>query len=147
MLPVGNTLCIQRSADDVVTYTRQVTDSSAADQDNRVLLQVVSDTGNVDRCFQTVGKTYSRDLTKSGVRLFGGHRLDDGADASLLGSGKIDGSVLYGVETLLKSGGGGFIDRCLSSLPDELVERRQIYTSLADIIYIALSRQYTVITP
>ena len=39
-----NTLRVQRAADDVVTYTRQVLNTAATDQHNAVLLQVVTDT-------------------------------------------------------------------------------------------------------
>ena len=40
LLTVGYALCVQRTADDVVTDTRQVTYTAAADQDNRVFLKI-----------------------------------------------------------------------------------------------------------
>ena len=42
-----------------------VVDSSSTDQNNRVLLQIVSLARNVACYFDPVGKTYSGDLTKS----------------------------------------------------------------------------------
>ena len=47
LITVCYTLGIQCAADDMVTYTRQVTYTSAANQNNGVLLQVVADTRNV----------------------------------------------------------------------------------------------------
>ena len=85
LVTVCNALCVQRTTDDVVTYTRQVTNSSASDQNDRVLLKVVSDSGNVGGCVQAVGQSYSCDLTKRGVRLLGAGGRYLGANASLLG--------------------------------------------------------------
>ncbi len=42
---VGYTLGIERTADDVVTHTREVLNTAATYQNNRVLLKVVTDTG------------------------------------------------------------------------------------------------------
>ena len=42
-----NALGIQAAADDVVTHTRQVLDTAAADHDHGVLLQVVAHTGDI----------------------------------------------------------------------------------------------------
>jgi hypothetical protein len=49
----------------VISGTGQILYSSASDQNNRVLLQIVAFTGNVAGNFNTVGKTYSGDFTKS----------------------------------------------------------------------------------
>ena len=65
-------LGIESTADDVVTDTRQVLDTAAADQHDGVLLQVVADTGNVGGHLVTVGKTHTGDLTQCGVRLLRG---------------------------------------------------------------------------
>src|SRR6202020_954375 len=42
LLAVADTLGVQRTADDLVADTRQVTDTAAANEHDRVLLQVVS---------------------------------------------------------------------------------------------------------
>ena len=71
LITVCYTLGIQCAADDMVTYTRQVTYTSAANQNNGVLLQVVADTRNVTGSLHAVGKANFCNLTKRGVRLFG----------------------------------------------------------------------------
>ena len=84
----------------MVTYTGQVTYSSASDEDYRVFLEIVSDTGNVSGCFHSVGKLNSCDLTKCGVGLLrsGGGYLR--AYASLLGAADIGLYVLNGVKAV-----------------------------------------------
>ena len=66
-----NTLSIQSTTDDVVANTGKVLNTAAADQNNRVLLQVVADTGDVSGNFHTVGQAYTSDLTQCRVRLLG----------------------------------------------------------------------------
>ena len=88
----------------MVTYTGQVTNTATTDQNNGVLLKVVTDTGNVAGSLHSVGKSYSRDLTKSGVRLLGGGSGNLGADASSLRCRLVDCSILQCVEALLKNG-------------------------------------------
>ena len=74
-----NALRIERAADDVVTHTRKVLDTAAADQNDGVLLQIVTDTGDVSGDLVTVRQTHTGDLTKCGVRLLrgGGHNLQE----------------------------------------------------------------------
>ena len=84
LFAVRNACGIQSSADDVVTGTGQVLDSSASDQDNAVLLKVVSLSRNVAGDLDSVGKTDSCDLTKCGVRLLRGRSLNSSANAALL---------------------------------------------------------------
>ena len=55
---------IQGAADDMISGTRKIFYSSAADQDNAVLLEVMSLAGNVACYFNAVGKTYSGDLSE-----------------------------------------------------------------------------------
>ena len=61
----GHTLGIQRTTDDVVTDTGQILDTTAADQNNAVLLQVVALSGNVACHLNAVGQTNSGDLSQS----------------------------------------------------------------------------------
>jgi hypothetical protein len=68
----------------VITNTREVTNSAASDENDRVLLQVMADTGDVSGTFNTVGQTHTGDLTHSGVRLLGGQGLNRQAHAALL---------------------------------------------------------------
>jgi len=108
----------------MVTNTGQVTNSSASNKNDGVLLQVVADTGNVGSRLHTVGKSYSCDLTKCGVRLLraGGGNLS--TNTALLRSGLVGRLILQGIEAVLKNGGLGLVLRLLSSLSDKLVKRR-----------------------
>ena len=84
---LGNASRIESAADDMVTDARQVADLAATDQHNRVLLQVVADARNVASTLDRVRQPHARDLTKGGVRLLRGLRLDGQADAALLRTG------------------------------------------------------------
>ncbi len=122
LLTVCNTLCIKCTADNVVTNTGQVTNTSAADKNNRVLLKVVTDTGDIGSSFHTVGKSYSGDLTKSRVRLFRCYGCNLGANASLLRSGFVGRSIVKRIEASLKSRGLGFRHLVLTTVFNELVK-------------------------
>ena len=80
-----NALGIKSAADDVVTDTGKILNTAASDEDNGVLLKVVTYAGDISRNLDAVGKTDSGDLTKSRVGLLGGRGLNSGADAALLG--------------------------------------------------------------
>ena len=54
LITVRNTLGIQSTTDDVVTDTGQILDTTAADQNNAVLLHVMADTGNVRGDLDTI---------------------------------------------------------------------------------------------
>ena len=72
---------IQRSADDVIANARQIFHATAADQHDRVLLQVVADAGNVGRDLNSIREPYASNLSKRRIRLLRGDRIDAGADA------------------------------------------------------------------
>ena len=55
LLTAFNAGRIQSAADDVITHTRQVFNTTPADQHYAVLLQVMTDTGNVRKDFIAVG--------------------------------------------------------------------------------------------
>ena len=67
--PALHALGIQSAADDVVTHTRKVLNTTAANQNDRVLLQIVANTGDISGNFHTVGQTHTGDLTKGGVKI------------------------------------------------------------------------------
>lgn len=129
LISLGNALCVESSSDNVVTDTGQILNSSASDENNRVLLQIVTDTGNVRCYFVTVGKLNSGNFSHSGVGLLGSSRSYSGANASLLGGGKVYRRFLLGVITLLKSGGCGFLFDNVSSLAYKLIKSRHQYIS------------------
>ena len=122
LLTVCNTLSIKRTANDVVTYTGEVTNSSASDKNYRVLLKVVSDSGNVGGCLKSVCKSYSGDLTERGVRLL---RAGCGylcAYASLLRCGGVSCFVGQCVKTYLKYRSLRLVGFVLTTLSYELVK-------------------------
>ena len=122
LVTVRNTLGIKRTTDYMVTYTGQVTYTSTTDKNNRVLLKVVTDTGNVAGSFHSVCKSYSGYLTKSRVRLLGGGCRNLCANASFLRCAKIDRCVLEGVEATLKNGSLGLVSLVLTTFFNELVK-------------------------
>ena len=122
LLTVCNTLGIEGTTDNVVTYTGQVTNTSTTDKNNRVLLKVVTDTGDIGSSFHSVGKSYSGDLTESRVRLLGGGSGNLGANASSLRCRLVDGCVLECVKASLKHRGLGLVGLVLATVPYELVK-------------------------
>jgi len=123
LLTVCDALCVKGTTDDVITYTGEVTYTSASDQDHRVLLKVMTDTGDVGGSLHAVGQTNSCDLTKSGVRLLraGGGNL--GANASLLRGRLIGRRVGQGVKAVLEHRSLGLVALVMTTLSDELIKR------------------------
>src|SRR5690606_1239478 len=116
LLAVLDTLEVKRTANDVVTNTRQILDTTAADQHNRVLLQVVAFTTDVGDDLETVGQTNFRNLTQRGVRLLRRRRVDTGAYTALLRAG-------------LKRRHLALDDDFFPRLADELIDSRHISES------------------
>ena len=123
---LGDALRVEGTADDVVTHTGEVTHTAAADKHYGVLLQVVADTGDIRGDFDTVGKTYSGDLTERGVRLLRGSGTDRSADASLLRRVLVGHLSLHGVHVVQKSRCLGLFLDALTSFSDQLVKSRQL---------------------
>ena len=111
----------------MVTYTGQVTYSTAADEDYRVFLEIVTNTGNVARNLKTVGQTNSREFTQSRVRLLRRGRRNFGADASLLGRTDVSGDVFEGVEALLQYRCFGLVHLIAAALLNQLVKSRHVF--------------------
>ena len=65
------------AANDVIANAGQVLDTAAANEHDRVLLQVVAFARDVRGDFDAVGKSDTGDLPKRGVRLLGGDRSDE----------------------------------------------------------------------
>src|SRR5699024_296637 len=78
-------LGVERTANDVVTHTREVLDTTAADEHHRVLLQVVLLARDVRGDFLAAGEADTSDLAESRVRLLRGLGLDGSADPTALG--------------------------------------------------------------
>ena len=122
LLPVGNALCIERTADDVITHTRQVAHSSAANQDNGVLLQIVPDSRNIADSLHPIGEFHLGNLTESGVRLFRRGRINLGANASLLRRAEICLLLRKGVEAFLQNRRLRLVLLFLTAIANELIE-------------------------
>ena len=84
LLAVGDAGRVERGADHLVADARQVLDAAAADQHDRVLLEVVTLAGDVGRDLHPVRQPHARDLAQRRVRLLRGRRVDARADAALL---------------------------------------------------------------
>src|ERR1700679_2239322 len=69
LLTILDALGIQRATNHVVTHTRQVLHTSAANQHDRVFLQVVAFTTDVRNDFEAVRQTNLGNFTKCRVRL------------------------------------------------------------------------------
>src|SRR5512145_1352067 len=75
---------VEGAAHDVVAHAGEILHASAADEDHRVLLEVVPDARDVARHLEAVGEPDARDLAERGVRLLRGRRVDARAHAALL---------------------------------------------------------------
>ena len=75
---------VERAADDVVANAREVLHAAAADEHDRVLLEVVTLARDVGRDFHAVGQANAADLAERRVRLLRRRRVDANADATLL---------------------------------------------------------------
>jgi hypothetical protein len=129
LVSLGNALGIKLTANDVVTYTGKVLYSAAADKNHGVFLQVVTDTGNVAPYFDTVGKSYSGNLSLCGVRLLRSLDSNLGANASLLRVGVIYGNLANAVDVAVQCGGLGLIGLVLSAVLYQLIECRHSFVS------------------
>src|SRR3954470_2515435 len=85
LLAVLHALGVERAADDLVADTGEVLHPAAADEHDRVLLEVVADTRDVRRDLDAAAQPHAGDLAEGGVRLLRGGRVDARADAATLG--------------------------------------------------------------
>src|SRR5690606_3388153 len=75
---------VEGAAQDVIAHARQVLDSATTDQDDRVLLKVVTLARDVGDHLDAVDETNLGDLAERRVRLLGRRGVDAGADTALL---------------------------------------------------------------
>src|SRR3954462_13912033 len=85
LLAVLDTLGVEGAADDLVADTGEVLHPAAADEHDRVLLEVVAHTRDVRRDLDAAAEPHAGDLAEGGVRLLRGGRVDARADAASLG--------------------------------------------------------------
>src|SRR5690349_12471602 len=84
LLPALHAHRVERAAHDVVADAREVLHAAAANEHERVLLQVVADAGDVGGDLDPVGQADAGDLAKRRVRLLRRLREDADTDAALL---------------------------------------------------------------
>src|SRR5689334_16957797 len=84
LLAVRDAGGVERTSDDLVTHTRKVADAPAADQHDRVLLEVVADARDVRRDLDAGREPHARDLAQRRVRLLRRVGEDARANATAL---------------------------------------------------------------
>lgn len=84
LLPVIYTGSIKGAANDMVLDAWQILYAPSADQDDRVLLEVVTFTRNIGGNFSIIAQTHAGDLAKGRIGLLRRHRTHLRADAALL---------------------------------------------------------------
>src|SRR3954464_7077129 len=110
LLAVLHALGVERAADDFVADTGEVLHPAAADEHDRVLLEVVADARDVGSDLDAARQAHTGDLAEGRVRLLGSRGVDAGADTASLGR------TLQGRRLVL----GHLV---LSALADQLVDR------------------------
>src|SRR5271165_4665148 len=103
---------IERPANDVIPHARKILHTAAADEHDRVLLQVVALAGNVRRHLNAVRQADTGNLAERRVRLLGRLRVYARANSAPL-------------RRSLQCRGGRLIPRCGATLPYQLTECRQ----------------------
>src|ERR1700746_4071100 len=84
LLAVADALGVKRTADDLVANARQVTDTAAADEHDRVLLQVVPHARDIGGDLDLARQPDAGDLAQRRVRLLGRGRVDARAHTTAL---------------------------------------------------------------
>src|SRR5215475_8620104 len=84
LLPIRYSGGIQRAANHVIAHAGKILHAAAADQYDRVLLQVMADARNVRSDFNAVGEADARDLPQRRVRLLGGRCVNARTNSALL---------------------------------------------------------------
>src|SRR5690348_16471795 len=70
LLPVRGSRRVERAANDVIADPGEILDASAADQDHRVLLEIVPNPRDVRGDFLAVGQPDAGDFAQRRIRLF-----------------------------------------------------------------------------
>src|ERR1019366_5207009 len=84
LFAIGHAGGIQRAADHVITHARKILHTAPADEHDRVLLQVVSDSRDVGGHFDPVGQGHARHFPQRRIRLLGSRSVDTRTNSTLL---------------------------------------------------------------
>src|SRR3954471_22182398 len=120
LLAVGDAGGVERAAHDLVAHARQILDAAAADEHDRVLLQVVALARDVARDLHAVRQPHAGDLPQCRVRLLRRGRVDARADATTLGRGE----DLLAALARLQARRRQLLLGLLAALADELIDAR-----------------------
>src|ERR1700737_306696 len=102
---------VERAAHHVVSYAGKILHAPAANEDERVLLQVVAHARNIGRHLDAVGEPDARDLAQRRVRLLRRLREDADAHAAFL-------------RAVLQRRALGLADDLRAAMSDELTDSR-----------------------
>src|SRR3954470_5313162 len=127
LLAVADAGGVERPADDLVAHARQVLDPAAADQHDRVLLQVVPLAGDVGRDLDAARDADAGDLAQRRVRLLGRRRVHARAHPAPLRRGDLLLAALAG----LQARRGQLLGLRMATLADQLRGRRHAGGMLA----------------
>lgn len=86
-LPIRYAGRIQRSPDDMITHAGQILNAAAADQHDRVLLEIMTFPGNIRCDLHAVRQSDPGDFAQGRVRFLRRHRPHLKADAPFLRAG------------------------------------------------------------
>src|SRR3954451_23952309 len=98
LLAVADAGGVERPAHDLVAHAGQVLDAAAADEHDRVLLEVVPLAGDVGGDLDAAGDADASHLAQSRVRLLRRGGVDARADAAALGRGDLLLAALAGLQ-------------------------------------------------
>src|SRR5260370_25158846 len=110
LLAVADALGVERTPDDLVTYSGEVPHPAATDKHDGVLLQIVADARNVGGDLDLAGQPDAGDLAQRGIGLLRGGRVDARADPPALRAALERRGVVLGYLVL-------------AALPDQLLDR------------------------
>src|SRR5689334_2267671 len=110
LLAVLHALGVQRATDDLVADAGEVLHPAAADEHDRVLLEIVADARDVGGHLDLAGESHAGDLAQRRVRLLRSGGVDAGAHTAALRA-PLEGRSL------------GLADLVLAALADQLLDR------------------------
>src|SRR6185437_12461164 len=119
LLAVLDALRVEHAADDVIAHARKVLHAAAADQHDRMFLEVVTFAGNIREGLVAIGQANLRHLAQRRVRLLRRHGIDAGADRALLGA-------------LLERRHLVALGLLAAGLADQLIDRRHSHFPMLD---------------
>ena len=86
LFTIGNAGGVESSSNNVITDAGQILDTAAADQHNRVLLQIVADAWNICSYFNPIREAHASHFPQRRIRLLGGSGVHASANSTLLGT-------------------------------------------------------------